>query len=390
MRTTYVTAIIIAIVIGLWLLSGDHDNELITASIADENRESARVAKDGPITRVRVEVFDATEQPRTVTLRGKTENKRTVEVKNELSGTIIERPVDRGSQVKAGDLLCRISTEDREVALQEASAALTQARIEYQGALKLKQKGFNSEAAIAAAKARLASAEANLDRRTLDLNKLAVRAPFAGFVDDVHQEIGDFVNPGSPCATLVDLNPMLLVGRVSEREVMALEVGQQAKGILRNGTEVSGPISFVSQIADPATRTYAVEIELPNEDFALRSGITTEIRIPVEYVMAQQISPALFALDDEGNIGVRTINSDNVVEFNLINVLSDSANGAWVTGLPNRATIIVVGQELVTPGERVDPVYMGQGELPAQRTEQTDPSQTLNEPPSTVALSIGE
>ena len=126
-------------------------------------------------------VLQASEQPRLVKVRGKTANKRTVEVRAELSGTITERPVDRGSFVEQGDLLCRISQEDRYVALKEGRAALEQARIEYQGAISLKEKGFNSEAAIAAARTRLASAEAGINRRQLDLTKLAVKAPFTGF-----------------------------------------------------------------------------------------------------------------------------------------------------------------------------------------------------------------
>ena len=366
MRTTYITAIVIAVVLVLWLYSGDHETELITTTIAEENQSSAKVASDAPPTRVRVRVFEASEQPRTVRVRGKTENKRTVQVKAELSGRIVERPVERGTVVNTGDLLCRLSTEDREVALTEAQASLAQARIEYQGALELKQKGFNSKAAIAQARSRLASAQANLDRRKLDLAKLDIQAPFAGFVDDVHQEIGDYVNPGAPCATIVDLDPMLLVGRVSEKDIIDVEPGQPAVGFLRDGTMVQGPITFIGQQSDPATRTYPIEIELPNPDFALRSGITTEIQIPVQYVMAQLVSPALFALDDAGGIGIRTIDNDNRVEFHNVSILSDSAEGTWVTGLPNRATVIVLGQELVTPGERVDPVFQGEASMPAK------------------------
>ena len=391
MRSTYITAIVIAILIALWFYSGGEEEVLITDSIADSNRENARLASDGPITRVQVQVSNASEQSQVVTLRGKTENKRTVEVKNELAGTIVERPVERGTQVKAGDLLCRISTEDRQVALLEAEATLNQARIEFDGAKKLKQKGFNSDAAIAAAQARLASAEANLNRRKLDLAKLNVRAPFGGFVDDVHQEIGDFVSPGTPCATIVDLNPMLLVGRVSELDVTALNVGQMAQGIMRDGTVVEGPVSFVGQTSDPSTRTYAVEIELDNADFALRSGITTEIKIPVASLLAQQVSPALFALDDAGAIGIRTIDDDNTVEFHLVEILADDKNGVWVTGLPNRASVIVMGQELVTPGETVDPVFIGQGEQPAQsspdnQAPEAPPAQSQTDQPEAVAL----
>lgn len=368
MRTTYITATVIAVILAAWLWSGNlgSDAEPVEATLADQKREQSRILADAAPTRVRVAVVEASEQHEVVKVRGKTENKRTVSVKVELDGSIVERPVDRGSEVRAGDTLCRISVEDRRSVLSEAREMVNQAQIEYDGALSLKAKGYTSPTDIAGAKARLATAEANLTRRQLDLKKLDVHAPFDGIVEDVHLEVGDYVTPGSPCATIVDMDPMLLVGRVSERELLKLETGQTAIGRLSDGRRVNGPVTFIGQQADPATRTYAVEIELSNSDYRLRSGITTEIAIPVDSVLAQKISPALFALDDEGRIGVRTVNDDNVVEYHHVDILADADDGVWVTGLPNRAGVIVVGQELVTAGERVDPIFQGNQTMPAQ------------------------
>jgi membrane fusion protein, multidrug efflux system len=371
MRTTYITAIIIALLLAAWLASGVLGGEETPnpATLAEQNREQSRVDEDAAPTKVRVSVLEATPQQRLVKVRGKTENKRTVDVKVELAGTVVDRPVDRGSLVAKGDLLCQLSVEDRQAALTEAQAALAQAQIEYSGALSLKEKGYNSDTAIAGAKARLAAAEANISRRNLDLQKIAVRAPFGGIVEDVHQEIGDYVVPGANCATVVDMDPMLLVGRVSEQDVLNLSIGQLATGHLRSGETVAGPVTFIGQLTDPTTRTYAVEIELANPDRALRSGITTEIHIPVQTVLAQKISPALISLDDNGEIGIRTVNENNVVEFHHIEIMADANDGIWVHGLPNRAGVITVGQELVTAGERVDPVFQNNGTLKAETPE---------------------
>lgn len=368
MRTTYITALVIAVLLGLWLASGTlgGDDQAPHVTLADQKRADERVSEDAAPTRVRVTVINAAPRDRLVKVRGKTENKRTVEVKVELAGRIIARPVERGTKVATGDLLCELSVEDRQASLTEARAALSQAQIEFQGALSLKEKGYNSDTAIAGAKARLAAAQANINRRELDLKKTRVRAPFAGIVEDVHQEIGAYVVPGASCATVVDMDPMLLVGRVSEQDIVQLSVGQQAIGYLRNGNVVRGPVSFIGQQNDPTTRTYAIEIQLPNPQEILRSGITTEIHIPVESIMAQKVSPALFSLSDNGGIGIRTINTDNIVEFHAVKILADAEDGAWVTGLPNRAAIITVGQELVTAGERVDPIFQGKDTLPAK------------------------
>ena len=249
MRGTYITAAVIALLLALWLYSGwvQEEDQTVYESIAQMNRDAARIAEEAPPTRVRAAIIEATERERLVTVRGKTEAKRTVDVRVELGGRITDRPIERGDVVAAGDVLCTLSTEDREVAVTEATAALDQARIDYEGALRLKERGFQSESAIAAAKARLAGAKADLSRRKLDLAKLQVRAPFPGMVEDVHQEVGDFVTPGAACATVVDLDPMLLVGRVSEQDVVQLTVGQPGRGLVRGGRIVTGPVTFVGQ-----------------------------------------------------------------------------------------------------------------------------------------------
>ncbi|MEC7663462.1 MAG: efflux RND transporter periplasmic adaptor subunit, partial [Pseudomonadota bacterium] len=132
-------------------------------------------------------------------------------------------------------------------------------------------------------------------------------------------------------------------------------LGQLATGELADGRIVTGPVTFIGQQSDPQTRTYAVEIQLDNSDRSLRSGITAQIKIPVASVLAQRVSPALFALDDRGEIGIRVIDENNIVHFHNVQIISDDPDGVWVTGLPNETTLITVGQEMVVAGERVDP-----------------------------------
>ena len=361
MRSTYIWATTIAVSLAIWLVSGQINSApvVIDPSIAEQNRINEEIGSDSIPTRVRVEQIRAVEKIRYTNIRGKTQNKRTVNARAEIVGRIVDRRVERGDVVATDTVLCELSIEDRQTALIEAQELVSQARIDYRGALKLEAKGFNSDSAIAATKARLASAAAQLKRRQLDVEKILIRAPFDGVVEDVHVEIGDYVNPGQGCATIVDLNPMLMVGRVSERDVLDLNLGELAIGVLADGRTVNGPVTFVGQQSDPQTRTYAVEIQLDNSDGALRSGITAEIKIPAERVLAQKISPALFALDDSGAIGVRVLDNNNVVHFHTIKIITEGPDGVWVTGLPNQTTVITVGQEMVVAGERVDPDLRG-------------------------------
>jgi len=357
MRATYIWSLSIAALLTIWLFSGQINSAPteIEPSIAEQNRAAEEIGNDTLPTRVRAQRVRAVEKIRYASIRGKTQNKRTVTARAEIVGRVVDRRVERGDFVTADAVLCELSVEDRQSALVEARQVLRQASIDYQGALELQAKGFNSESAIAAAKARLATAAAQLKRKELAVEKILVRAPFDGVVEDVHLEVGDYVNPGQSCATIVDLNPMLMVGRVSEKNIMELQLGQLATGELADGRVVTGPVTFIGQQSDPQTRTYAVEIQLDNSDRSLRSGITAQIKIPVASVLAQRVSPALFALDDRGEIGIRVIDENNIVHFHNVQIISDDPDGVWVTGLPNETTLITVGQEMVVAGERVDP-----------------------------------
>lgn len=353
-RGRYLTAIAIAVLIGLWLLSGPRGTNELPPTLAEQTASRAAFQADLQPFRVRGRVIHASPQVRNVRIRGKTEYKRTVIARAEIAATVVARPVERGTRVAAGDALCRLSVDDRELAVAEAEAALNQAEIEHQASLRLGTEGLQSETLVAQAEARLAAARTRLRRSQLDLARTEVRAPFDGFVEDVHLEVGDYATPGSPCATLVDLDPILLAGRVPERDVSTVSSGMPARGILGNGAPVSGAVSFVGQVSDPATRSYALEIEVLNPDQGLRSGATVEILLPVAQVMAQRVSPALFALDDEGVVGVRTVDAGGRVVFNPVEIVRDDGDGVWVTGLPDAATLITVGQELVAPGQAVE------------------------------------
>ncbi len=362
MRSTYLWAAGIAVLLLAWLASGQLNQEPVVfdPSIAERNEQDLNQLNDQTPTRVRVVQSQAQLKTRYASVRGKTQNKRTVQVRTEIQGRVVNRAVERGQSVAANQLLCGLSVDDRQAALVESQQRVNQARIDYEGAKQLRAKGYNSESAIAAAKANLATARAELKRRDLALRKTEIRAPFAGFVEDVHLEIGDYAQPGTACATLVDLNPMLLVGRVSERVVLNIEPGIEAIGELADRSVVRGPITFVGQQDDPATRTYAIEVELNNESGKLRSGMTTQIRIPVEEAFAHKISPALFSLDNEGGYGVRVVNNNDRVEFYSVTIVAEDEDGVWVSGLPNTSNIITVGQELVISGERVDPVFINE------------------------------
>ena len=359
MRKNLIMASLIATGVLLWLISGLIFNEPQgePALSISEQQLLAKPEAEQKRETVRAVISKAEQRARILVLRGRTQSKRSVDVKAEIAGNVVKRAMERGSRVEAGDVLCQLAIDDRAVSVAEAKASLEDAQIEYQGSLKLKKQGLQSDTAIARSKAKLEAAKAQLRRQDLNLQRTRIVAPFGGVIETLQMNVGDYATPGAVCATLIDLDPMLISADVTEAEVENMEVGNAVAGTTSTGAEVVGKLTFIGRQSDPLTRTYPIEITVENKDYSLRSGLTTTARIQLDQVGAHKVSPALFTLNDTGDFGVRTIGENNVVEFFKIAIIEDSPEGVWITGLPDTVPLITVGQEFVLTGQSVDPIY---------------------------------
>ena len=337
-------------VVALWLLSGQIGGSEETSETADE----AFVATTRDAVRVRTQ--SAEEVMRTVVVNGKTAPSRIVNLAAETDGRVEYVGAERGASLERGDLIVRLDERDRTARLAQAQAILKQREVEFDARSRLKSDSYVSEAQLQEAVAMLETARAELRRAELDLNYMEVRAPFAGALQARMVEIGDFVKRGDPIATYVDNRRIIVSANLSEFDAKYVSVGDPAEARLATGETVRGRIRYVAPVADEATRTFAVELEVDNEDGMLRAGGTAELRIPAEAVFAHRVSPSLLTLDDAGNVGIKIINDRGEVEFVVADVALSTNNGVWLAGLPETATIITVGQGYVANGATVDAV----------------------------------
>ena len=153
---------------------------------------------------------------------------------------------------------------------------------------------------------------------------------------------------------------------MTQQERHHLKVGDIGRARLITGELVQGRVRYVAAESDEATRTFRVELEVPNADHRLVSGISTEIHIPTRATAAHRISPALLSLDRLGRLGVKSVNDDSIVEFHPVEVLRAETRGVWVGGLPDPVRLITVGHGFVRVGQRVRAVP----ETPAEQDEQ--------------------
>ena len=344
-------SLLLALAVAAWIFSGTFGADPRADAANTPTAENASL-KIEPVL-VRTRSMTAEHHVRDVVLRGRTEAKRWVDVQAETGGRLVSILVQKGDSVREGQVLVRIDMDDREARLAEALARVNQRQLEYDAAEQLNERGYRSDTKLAAAAAELDRAIASQTQVEIDIANTEVRAPFGGRVEERDAELGYVVGAGSTVARIVDQDPYLLVGHVSERDVHLIHVGDPAQASLINEQTVEGKVSFVATTANPQTRTFRVEIVVPNRDGTLRDGLTSEIRIPVESRMAHLVSPSILTLNDDGELGVRMVVNGDRVQFTQIEIVGDGPDGLWLTGLPGIAEVIVVGQDFVRDGDRV-------------------------------------
>jgi multidrug efflux system membrane fusion protein len=380
--------------------SGGSDSEPETTETAETTGTI-----ESPSDVVRVVAIKSTSRviDSAVVLRGETEATRQLDVMAETSGLVISEPLRKGALVQAGQLLCEIDPGTRlaslaeaqarlasakaaapaaEAVVEQARAALEEAQINDNAAARLSKEGFASETRVAAtqaavraaeagvssalsglesAQANIESAEAGVAAAQKEVDRLKVFAPFGGLLETDTAEIGGLLSVNSPngahCATIIQLDPVKLVGFVPETEVNRVQLGARAGARLTDGNEVIGQVTFLSRAADETTRTFRVEITVDNADLAIRDGQTAEIIIASDGKSAHLLPQSVLTLNDEGTLGVRTVTAEKRADFVPVTMLRDTIDGVWLAGLPDTAEVIVIGQEYVIPGVPVEASY---------------------------------
>lgn len=375
-------------------------------TVPPAEQDAATPAATDTVRRVAVLVQKSAAQTvdSAVLVRGRTEAARQVDVKAETSGLIVSEPLRRGAYVTAGQKLCQLDPGTRvaalgeteakleeararvpeaEARLSEAQARLNEAQINATAADKLSKDGYASDARVAAMNAALQSAlaqaqsaaagvqaassgirsaEARLAAAQTEIDHLTLTAPFEGLLETDTAELGTLLQPGALCATIIQLDPIKLVGFVPETDVDKVVVGAMAGARLASGRNTVGRVTFLSRSADPATRTFRAEVTVPNTDLSIRDGQTVEIIIAAEGNRAHLLPASALTLDDEGRLGVRVVDADSKALFVPVSVLRDTTEGVWLAGLPDTAEVIVVGQEFVIDGVPVAVTYRETGQ----------------------------
>lgn len=339
-------AIILLLLFAAWMLPGDNNETETENAQNDEPRKSL-------IAKVQVTPSVARTAQQTLQINGITQANRTVSLRSETSGKVLELLKQQGDTVKAGEIIAQLDLKDIPARIIEAEASVTQMRLEYEGAQRLVARGLQNEAISASALANYERAKAALSSLQLTKADATLRAPFDGRIETLDIELGSFVQMGSTVAQIVDFSALKFSGQVAENDIGSISLGQTGTVKLINNVEADASVTYISSIANTATRTFTVEMTIPSVNTTI-SGVTSVATINTASVDAHYVSPSLLFISDEGELGLKTLNADNTVGFYPVDIVDSTTDGIWVDGLPNEVSIITVGQGFVSVGDTVE------------------------------------
>ncbi|RWL18478.1 MULTISPECIES: efflux RND transporter periplasmic adaptor subunit [Mesorhizobium] len=364
-------AIVVLVGFAAWMVTGEFssvgsaaaDNEPKAGEVEQPKAADAGKAKPSeaeqpkaPLRTVATITPPRRTYARAIRISGLTEADKRAVLATRVAGVIDKLPVKQGQRVKTGDLVLMLAAEEKLSAVSNAKQLLVQRQAELDAALRLAKTGNLPKLQLDTARSNLTSAQALLETAQAELDRNEVKAPFDGVIDRVPVELGSSVMQGGEVATILSLDPVIARGEVSERDLGYLKIGDKANVRLVSGQNVEGTVRYISRDASSATRTFRVEIAIPNPEGTIPAGMTAEIALSAQPTDAVILPRSVVTLGDKGDLGIRAVDKDDKVVFFPIDLVDDTPTGLVLGGIRADARIIVAGQELVKEGEVVKPV----------------------------------
>ncbi|MGC4026078.1 MAG: efflux RND transporter periplasmic adaptor subunit [Mesorhizobium sp.] len=355
-----VAAVAVLIGFAAWMGTGKFSS-VGSASAENETADKAEAAKKAaenkPVLRtVAVMTPPRIGHARAIRISGQTQADKRAVLATRAAGIIAELPVKQGDRVKAGDLILRLESEEKPAAIETAMQLVKQREAELEAAQQLSKSGNLAKLQLATAVSAVAQARAQLETARAELERTRIVAPFDGIVDDVSVELGSSVIQGGEVATMLSLDPVVVRGEISERDLSHIKIGDKAEATLVDGAKVEGSVRYISREATTATRTYRVEIQIPNPDGRIPAGMTAELTLRSAPVDAVALPRSVVTLSATGDLGIRAVDSASKVVFFPIDLVDDTPKGLLLAGIPADARVIMAGQDLVKEGDEVKPV----------------------------------
>ncbi|HEX5363943.1 MAG TPA: efflux RND transporter periplasmic adaptor subunit, partial [Gallionella sp.] len=275
-----------------------------------------------------------------------------------IGGKLVERLVDAGAVVKAGQALARLDAADASLEAGAADAQYRQAEADIGRYRELRAKGFVSQSALEAKEAQFkaVAAQAGLARNQADYTVL--RADRAGVIAATLADAGQVVGAGQPVVRLAGDGGREVAIAIAESQLAGLRVGAPAEITLWAGegeeTRYSGHLRELSPAADPLSRTYPARVTLDKADARVALGMTARVSFGRKNQDGSFIVPlpALFQQGDRAAVWV--VAADRSISLRPVAVAAYRDDGAVIaSGLAAGERIVAAGVHKLSAGEKI-------------------------------------
>lgn len=358
MNKSYLIAFAVLAAALLWMLpalTGKNHKQADETTVAGKNAASGAGAQ---AMRVDVTVVSPQKLAAHVVVNGQTQASRVVDLRARTDGKIAKLYFDRGAHVQEGDVIAEMEIEDRAALLERARALLQQRKREHEVAAGLKKQGLGSQVTLETARANLEVAKADVKRAELELSYIKIKAPFDGVLETRLIEQGAYIRTGDNVANFVDLDPVDITTYVPEGHISRISIGGKADVTLPSGQQAAGEVFFVASTANTETRTFRVDVRIPNPDYGIAGGMTAKVSFVLEEVDAFELPLSALGLNDGGIVGVKAVrdiddNGRGTAVFVPVRILEEGVRSIWVDGLQDGDRVITLGHEFVKDGQEV-------------------------------------
>ncbi len=348
--------------------------------------------------------------PRVIRANGVSEPEFEVTVAAKINGSVVAVRAKEGNQVKAGDVLVVLDTGtlpeqisaaraeiqaakmalnaasqqaggtlevelaaakanldvalsrleiSEKLARQNFSAPLEQVqlRADYENARVALAKieiaqNFQADVEVSQSEARVKVAEANLAKLLEQLDDSTIRAPASGRLETLHVDLGERLQKEQAAASILGMDNLSIIVGVPQISISRISVDDRVEVDIAGIGSRQGIVQRIASKTNPATRTFDVEISVPNEDGSLRAGVTVEASINVGSVASFALSPAHLSVAGDGALTAK-ISEDGFVRSITVEMVRSGAERVYVAGLKDDMVLLTVGQAFVESGQPV-------------------------------------
>jgi len=317
---------------------------------------------------------------------GQTRGSQDVEIRARVEGYLDRFFFTEGAFVRKGDRLYQIDPKPFQAALAQAKAnlATADARLNQMTVTVNRLTPLVTQKAVSqqeldnalanqdATRAQVDAAQAAVDNATLDLGYTSIASPIDGVVGTTLVKAGNLVGRGESTllTTVSQVDPILFRAGISEAEYLRIarraEELRAARGgqktaiqlLLADGTihPQTGHVEAIERAVDPTTGTLAVQFTFPNPDRLLRPGQYGRARFEIEVRKDALLVPQRAVQELQNLYSLAVIGSDNKVSFRNVKV-GPRVDSLWVIeeGLKPGDRVVVEGLQRIREGSTVSP-----------------------------------